>query len=509
MLADRRLVEKTPRQGYVVRQLNLTEIHELYDLRLVLETYIMEQVCKTGMDEATLAALKRRWTQVYEALPEMIADPVTVDENFHQALARAVGNRAMAEMLGNIDARIRFVRMFDITNAERLKATCLQHLETLDAIERRDAGKAIDVLRRNIEGGRDSGRERRQGGSRERPCDLRLTEFGGPRRWDRTSRAANFRCAFTASFTPPRTSARRDGDLLTLLSAEADDCPRSVRLASVEDFSSLGLAAGDGGVFTVDAIVLERSAGRGRFRVDCVAARRLAAQPAPPLRGDGERWRAGVARLEALQERAATDLRIAPLLAGALPLGAMARATDAGRSGSRPRRAGRSPRRHARRGGAAGRPGPGLTPAGDDFLCGFLAAGHCRQAARMARALVLLTSFAEAVREFSDRRRTSAPRSCATPSRAHLRPLAALAEACGAPGSDLDGALLRLAASATAPAWTPRRVSSTARRLAQVRHARARDETLRGEYCREFAAAQSCGRPCGATIRRRRPGALA
>ena len=87
MLADRRLIEKTPRQGYVVKQLNLTEIHELYDLRLVLETYIMEQVCKTGMDEATLAGLKQRWTQVYEALPEMIADPVTVDENFHQALA--------------------------------------------------------------------------------------------------------------------------------------------------------------------------------------------------------------------------------------------------------------------------------------------------------------------------------------------------------------------------------------------------------------------------------------
>ena len=154
MLADRRLVEKTPRQGYVVRQLNLTEIHELYDLRLVLETYIMEQVCKTGMGEATLAALRQRWTQVYEALPEMIADPVTVDEKFHQALARAVGNRAIVEMLASIDARIRFVRMFDITNAERLKTTCVQHLETLDAIGRRDAGKAIDVLRRNIEGGR-------------------------------------------------------------------------------------------------------------------------------------------------------------------------------------------------------------------------------------------------------------------------------------------------------------------------------------------------------------------
>ena len=79
-----------------------------------------------------------------------------------------------------------------------------------------------------------------------------------------------------------------DGELLTVLSAEADDLPRGVRLASVEDFSSLGLAAGDGGVFAVDEIALERSAGRTPLRVNCAAARRLVAPTAPPLRGDDE-----------------------------------------------------------------------------------------------------------------------------------------------------------------------------------------------------------------------------
>ena len=105
MLADRRLVEKTPRQGYVVKQLNLTEIHELYEIRLVLETYIMVQVCKAGLDEAALAALKQRWTELRDALPAMVADPVRVDENFHETLARAVGNRAMIEMLRDIGER--------------------------------------------------------------------------------------------------------------------------------------------------------------------------------------------------------------------------------------------------------------------------------------------------------------------------------------------------------------------------------------------------------------------
>jgi DNA-binding GntR family transcriptional regulator len=154
MLADRGLVERRLRRGYVVRQLNLTDIHELYEIRLALETYIVEQVCKTGLDEATLDTLRRLWTQVRDALPDMVADPVRVDEKFHLTLAQAVGNRAMMDMLRDIGERIRFVRVYDITNPERLKATCVEHLKMLEAIGRCDAGEALDALRQNLEGGR-------------------------------------------------------------------------------------------------------------------------------------------------------------------------------------------------------------------------------------------------------------------------------------------------------------------------------------------------------------------
>jgi DNA-binding GntR family transcriptional regulator len=152
MLADRRLIEKKPRQGYRVRQLNLREIRELYDVRFVLETFIMAQVCQSGLDDGVLLELKKRWTQVYENLPQMVA---AMDAEFHQTFARAAGNQTMASMLKNIDDRIRFVRVFDITNAERLKTTCLEHLEILDAVSQRKPDKAVAVLRRNIEGGRD------------------------------------------------------------------------------------------------------------------------------------------------------------------------------------------------------------------------------------------------------------------------------------------------------------------------------------------------------------------
>lgn len=238
-----------------------------------------------------------------------------------------------------------------------------------------------------------------------------------------------------------------DGDLLTLLSAEADDLPRGVRLASVEDFSSLGLKAGGGGVFAVDEIALDRSADRAPLRVDCAAARRLAAPPAPPLGDDDAAWSAGVARLEALQESAATDLRIAPLFTLARPIGAMGEClTQAALDLGRGVLAGRlDVLRHA-----AARLvglGQGLTPAGDDFLCGFLAAGWCRRAAGLARAR-LLASFAEIVRErLGQTNEISASFLRDALAGRISPPLAALAEACAAaPGSDLEGALRRLAA---------------------------------------------------------------
>jgi len=238
-----------------------------------------------------------------------------------------------------------------------------------------------------------------------------------------------------------------NGELLTLLGAEGDDSPRSVRLASPEDFSALGLIAGDDGVFGAEEIVLEPSVGRDRLRVNCAQARRLAPQPPPPLHDDSERWCEGVALLEAMQERAATDLRIAPLLTLARPSSAMGErlthaALDLG-AGVQTGHLG------AMRGAAARLVGlgQGLTPAGDDFLCGFLAAGDCRRAANAGR-LRLLTTFAETVRGLLVQT-TDISASFLRDALAGRvsRSLAALAEACsGAPGSDLDGALLRLAA---------------------------------------------------------------
>jgi DNA-binding GntR family transcriptional regulator len=57
-------------------------------------------------------------------------------------------------MLDFVDKRIHFVRLADITNPDRLKTTCLDHLAILRAVRERDPALGAEAVRRNIEWGR-------------------------------------------------------------------------------------------------------------------------------------------------------------------------------------------------------------------------------------------------------------------------------------------------------------------------------------------------------------------
>ena len=78
------------------------------------------------------------------------------DERFHETLASLAGNGTLVKTLKDIDRRIHFVRLADITSLERVQSTCQEHIEILEAVRAKDVERALEALRRNIEGGRSS-----------------------------------------------------------------------------------------------------------------------------------------------------------------------------------------------------------------------------------------------------------------------------------------------------------------------------------------------------------------
>ena len=155
MLVESSLIQKEERKGYTVRRIDCREINELYDTRLVLELATIDRICRNGMDEGIRSNLENRWRELLNALPSMAEEAALEDERFHEALAEAASNRVMGRILKDIDRRIHFVRISDITDPERLRTTCVDHLEILDAIRHRDAERGAQIITRNIEWGRE------------------------------------------------------------------------------------------------------------------------------------------------------------------------------------------------------------------------------------------------------------------------------------------------------------------------------------------------------------------
>jgi hypothetical protein len=167
-----------------------------------------------------------------------------------------------------------------------------------------------------------------------------------------------------------------DDNLVTIIDSAALEHPRSIRLGAAADFTALGLEPRAGGRFEAGGIVLERPGGPP-LRISLDQAARTAIRPLPAIGQLGAPWHTAVAMLAGLQAQAATDLRIDHLLGPVAAEGILGRklASAALALGESVRAGALEPARGAMA-GLVGL-GCGLTPSGDDFLCGFVTAGHC------------------------------------------------------------------------------------------------------------------------------------
>jgi DNA-binding GntR family transcriptional regulator len=148
-----RLVERHPQGGFFPSAPDLHEVSELYEVRRALEAdaIVRPQVSGEPHDRDELLALRDDW-QVLEAPGDEGSDPefVLLDEEFHVRLAHAAGNRSLADLLTQVNERIRPVRTQDFLTAERITLTIEQHLGILGALLADDLKLAGRLLSQHI-----------------------------------------------------------------------------------------------------------------------------------------------------------------------------------------------------------------------------------------------------------------------------------------------------------------------------------------------------------------------
>ncbi len=150
------LIVYLQQQGYSARGLNLRELNELYQVRVILEesaTGLAAEVASKGDEgKVELERLRVAWEEWVQKTPEP-GDPnlVYADEAFHETIAYASGNQYLLGLLRSINERIRIIRIFDFRSEKRIAATFEEHVRVIRYVTDGRVKEAKRMMREHIQ----------------------------------------------------------------------------------------------------------------------------------------------------------------------------------------------------------------------------------------------------------------------------------------------------------------------------------------------------------------------
>jgi DNA-binding GntR family transcriptional regulator len=146
-LAAEGLVQRSPEGGWYPTAPDVSAVHDLYEVRLVLELQGLRRPAQGGRstahDPELLEPLRDEWRGLAQSTPDPEPGFVVLDEDFHVRLAASSGNPSLADLLRMVNERIRVVRMHDFLTEERVRRTIAQHLEIVEAVLAGDLTLAV------------------------------------------------------------------------------------------------------------------------------------------------------------------------------------------------------------------------------------------------------------------------------------------------------------------------------------------------------------------------------
>jgi DNA-binding GntR family transcriptional regulator len=152
-LENEGLVRSEANKGFRVPELDLEEARELYQLRALLETWLVKDIAKNITDDQ-LEKLEVLAVEHRSIRGEIYSrERLWADARFHLALAsfseHRIGYKMLREMFDRLYLRYRPERLSTV----RMNETQKEHKDLLEALKKRDSRKAASIIEDHINRG--------------------------------------------------------------------------------------------------------------------------------------------------------------------------------------------------------------------------------------------------------------------------------------------------------------------------------------------------------------------
>ncbi|MCK5008781.1 MAG: GntR family transcriptional regulator [Spirochaetales bacterium] len=152
-LCNEKILRNIPRAGYQIVQLSQKELRDALQLRLILETEGMKMACGRLNDGsvARLKALKKELRELENGEVISLESWMTSGSHLHLTIAELSGNQLLYEKIQETHNIIRRATVQIYLNQDYpRREQPLLHERIVNAMIRGDKGKAVELLRKDI-----------------------------------------------------------------------------------------------------------------------------------------------------------------------------------------------------------------------------------------------------------------------------------------------------------------------------------------------------------------------
>jgi GntR family transcriptional regulator, trigonelline degradation regulator len=147
LLQAERLIDVGPRRGPTVATLSRKQASEIYEIRGMMESLLIRRFTARASD-ADIEALLEIFAQVKAAAADSAPQRiVALMLRFNEHLMAVAQHDIAREILGGLNARISWLRLRAMSKPGRIEASLEELAAVLDAVARRDAERAAQLMR--------------------------------------------------------------------------------------------------------------------------------------------------------------------------------------------------------------------------------------------------------------------------------------------------------------------------------------------------------------------------
>jgi len=150
-LAQEGYVTRLTNRGYRVSEMTAEEVEELFGLRRALEAYCIDEAIRR-MTPDGIAALEQsvKSSRKSIAANEPLVDRYIINKDFHLTVAQIAGNHAVCRVLDDTCEKLVLKRRIEGVSQGGF-AVLRHHREIFQAIKRKDAKKAHELMRVHLD----------------------------------------------------------------------------------------------------------------------------------------------------------------------------------------------------------------------------------------------------------------------------------------------------------------------------------------------------------------------